>query len=86
MEDKSNCNQPISEPQCENPITTCNDCPYNLPVREQAMKWWNNMNLEDQFYNTNKYNFLLMGNKTRHPNTLTDREIERLYKQDIIFK
>ena len=40
------------------------------------------MNLEDKFYKTIKHNELIEGDKTRHPDTLTGREIEIIYNAD----
>ena len=48
--------------------------------REQAMSWWNAMNLEEQFYKTIEHNSLITGDRTRHPHTLTGSEIETIYK------
>jgi len=48
-------------------------------VRHCAMTWWNSMNLEQQFYKTIKHNELIAGDRTRHPHTLTGREIEIIY-------
>jgi hypothetical protein len=49
-------------------------------MREEALKWWNSMNLEEQFYKTIEVNHLITGDCTRHPHTLTGREIEIIYK------
>ena len=51
-----------------------------MTTREQAMKWWNNLSLEYQFYEvipwlTSKG----LGAAERHPSTLTGREIEELW-------
>jgi hypothetical protein len=51
-------------------------------VRQRALTWWNSMNLEDKFYKTIKHNELIEGDKTRHPDTLTGREIEIIYNAD----
>lgn len=51
--------------------------------RTEALKWWNSMCLELQFYKTIKYNSLITGDNTRHPSTLTGREIELIYNKDI---
>jgi len=50
--------------------------------RHIAMIWWNTMSLEEKFYKTIKYNELIVGDKTRHPNTLTGREIEAIWNAD----
>lgn len=47
--------------------------------RREAIEWWNAMSLEDQFYKTIEYNRLIMGDRTRHPDSLTGREIEIIY-------
>lgn len=51
-------------------------------VRQCTLTWWNSMNLEDKFYKTIKHNELIEGDRTRHPNTLTGREIEIIYNAD----
>ena len=51
-------------------------------VRQRALTWWNSMNLEDKFYKTIKHNVLIEGDRTRHPDTLTGREIELIYLAD----
>jgi len=51
-------------------------------IREKAMEWWNNMGLEQKFYKTIKHNDLIIGDTTRHPNTLTGKEIEIIYKAE----
>jgi hypothetical protein len=51
-------------------------------VRQRALTWWNSMNLEDKFYKTIKHNELIEGDRTRHPDTLTGREIEIIYNAD----
>ncbi len=52
-----------------------------MTMRETAMKWWNDLPLESQFYITIENNALIEGDHTRHPNTLTGGEIETLYNQ-----
>jgi len=49
--------------------------------RQIALEWWQTMNLEQKFYKTIKYNHLIIGDKTRHPSTLTGREVEIIYTQ-----
>ncbi len=44
-----------------------------------ALKWWNKMNLEEQFYITIEHNDLIQGDCTRHPHTLTSTEIEIIW-------
>ena len=51
-------------------------------IRKKAMEWWNSMGLEMKFYNTIKHNHLIVGDHTRHPNTLTGSEIEIIYKSN----
>lgn len=50
--------------------------------REAALQWWDKMNLEEKFYKTIKHNNLIVGDKTRHPDTLTGSEIEKIYKEE----
>jgi hypothetical protein len=52
-------------------------------VREAAMSWWNEMPLEEKFYKCIKQNQLIMGDKTRHPNTLTGYEIESIFLNEV---
>lgn len=54
-------------------------------MRQQALKWWHSMSLEEQFYKTIKHNKLITRDCTRHPNTLTSREIETIYKVEFSF-
>ena len=53
-----------------------------MDKRKQAIKWFNSMSLEEQFYKTIKHNELIKGDRTRHPDTLTGREIEIIYKTE----
>ena len=57
-------------------ITTGGKLP-TLSVRQRALIWWDNMNLEEQFYVTIKHNDLIQGDHT--PHTLTGTEIEIIY-------
>lgn len=50
-----------------------------MKQRESALVWWNDKTLEDQFYVLIENNDIITGDKTRHPSTLTGREIENLY-------
>lgn len=54
-------------------------CNINI-VRESALKWFNSLGLEQQFYKTIECNHLIAGDNTRHPSTLTGLEIEKIYK------
>lgn len=47
--------------------------------REAALEGWYGLTLEEQFYKVIEYNDWIAGDNTRHPNTLTGREIESLY-------
>ncbi len=47
--------------------------------REASLLWWHKLTLEQQFYKIINANHLIINNKTRHPNSLTDREIEIIY-------
>ena len=51
-------------------------------MRKAAMSWWNDMDFENQFFKTIKYNYLIDGDNTRNPNTLTGSEIELIYKTE----
>ena len=51
-------------------------------VRRSALDWFNGLNLEEQFYKTIEHNGLIAGDNTRHPSTLTGREIETIYLAD----
>lgn len=58
----------------------------NLPifsVRQRALLWWNEMNLEEQFYVTIEHNDLIQGDCTRHPHTLTGTEIEIIWRAHV---
>ena len=48
--------------------------------REQALKWWNGLTFEEQFYKTIEANSVIEGDRTRHPHSLTGREVEVIYK------
>ena len=48
-------------------------------VRRSAVEWFNRLTLEEQFYKTIEYNGLISGDNTRHPSTLTGREVETIY-------
>jgi len=52
-------------------------------VRRSAVDWFNELTLEEQFYKTIKHNGLIAGDNTRHPSTLTGREIETIYLADV---
>lgn len=52
-----------------------------MTTREKAINWWNKLSLESKFYEvipwlTSKD----LGAAERHPNNLTGREIEELYR------
>jgi len=51
-----------------------------METRKLAMDWWNKLSFEDKFFKTIQNNNLIVGDKTRHPNTLTGREIEIIWK------
>lgn len=51
-------------------------------VRRSALDWFNRLTLEEQFYKTIEHNGLIAGDNTRHPSTLTGREIETIYLAD----
>ena len=54
-----------------------------MTLREQSLEWWNKMTLEEKFYKTIEYNHLIEGDKTRHPDTLTGREIQVIYNANL---
>ena len=53
------------------------------PIYKNYLDWWNKMNLEEKFYKTIKHNSLISGDNTRHPNTLTENEIEIIFKAEL---
>lgn len=53
-----------------------------MTTREKAMQWWCKMNLEQKLYKTIEHNNLIIGDCTRHPDTLTGSEIELMYKEE----
>lgn len=53
-----------------------------MEIRITALEWFRKMTLEDQFYITIKHNNLIVGDHTRHPDSLTSREIELIYKTE----
>ena len=61
-------------------VKTEND---NLPisnVKQSALKWWNSLTFEQQFFKTIEW--LSNNNRDtteRHPNKLTGREIQEIY-------
>nr|OQX98991.1 MAG: hypothetical protein B6I27_01620 [Erwiniaceae bacterium 4572_131] len=49
-------------------------------VRQSALKWWNSLTFEQQFFKTIEW--LSSNNRNtieRHPNNLTGREIQEIY-------
>ena len=46
------------------------------------LNWFNKLTLEEQFYKTIEHNGLIAGDNTRHPSTLTSKEIETIYLAD----
>ena len=49
--------------------------------RTEVMEWWYSMDLENKFYKTIECNHLLVGDTVdNHPDRLTGREIEIIYK------
>lgn len=50
--------------------------------RELAIEWWNGLTFEEQFFKTIKNNELIVGDKTRHPYSLTGREMEIIWKSE----
>jgi hypothetical protein len=54
-----------------------------MNTREKAMQWWNNLTFEEQFYKTIEANSVIEGDRTRNPNSLTGREIEKIYEYAI---
>ena len=64
-----------------NKKTETEQCPIPS-VRRSAVDWFNRLTLEEQFYKTIEHNGLIVGGITRHPSTLTGREIETIYLAD----
>tara|TARA_R110000796_G_C14373376_1_gene414316 strand:- start:333 stop:635 length:303 start_codon:yes stop_codon:yes gene_type:complete len=48
-------------------------------VRQRAFRWWDAMNLDQQFYKTIAANQLIDGDNTRHPHSLNDKEVILIY-------
>ena len=63
-------------------VTPCykGEAEQSPSVRARALKWFNSLGLEQQFYKTIECNHLITGDNTRHPSTLTGLEIEKIYK------
>lgn len=53
-------------------------------LRREALKWFNDLSLEEQFYKTIEHNGLIAGDNTRHPSTLSGLEIETIYLADSV--
>lgn len=47
--------------------------------RTTALKWWNSLSFLEKFERTIEANSVITGDCTRHPDTLTGNEIERIY-------
>lgn len=47
--------------------------------RIKALEWFKELSFEDKFQKTIQANKVITGDKTRHPNSLTGREIELIY-------
>jgi hypothetical protein len=57
---------------------------YKMPknysqIRADSIDWFNRKTLEEQFYVTIQANELIAGDNTRHPATLTGREVQIIY-------
>ena len=50
----------------------------------EALDWWNDMALEMKFYKTMEFNSAIAGDNTRHPDTLTGREINAIHNAYIL--
>lgn len=50
--------------------------------RRLAIEWWDSLTFEEKFFKTIQNNELIVGDKTRHPNTLTGREVEIVWKSE----
>ena len=50
--------------------------------RRLAIEWWDSLTFEEKFFKTIQNNELIVGDKTRHPNTLTARELEIIWKSE----
>lgn len=51
----------------------------NRSGRQLSMAWWNSLTLEEKFYKTIDANEVIVGDNTRHPDSLTGREITDVY-------
>jgi len=51
-----------------------------LMTNSPSEKWFDSLDLEEQFYATIECNHLIFGDCTRHPSTLSETEIELIYK------
>lgn len=56
---------------------------YISDVSRSSLDWFNRLTLEEQFYKMIEHNELIAGNNTKHPSTLTDKEIETIYLADV---
>ncbi len=53
-----------------------------MTTREKAMQWWYKIGYENQFYKIIEHSDLIIGDKTRNPDTLTGSEIELIYNAE----
>ena len=53
-------------------------------MQSHIQKWWNNLGLEKQFYKVIEFNELIDGDRTTHPSSLNDKDIESIHKADYI--
>lgn len=60
------------------------------PKGKNFLKWFEELSLEERFYKIIKHNELIKGDNTRHPDTLTVKEVEIIFnaefKQDKCIK
>lgn len=46
---------------------------------KHKLNWWNNLSLENQFYKLIAANSVIEGDCATHPNSLSDKEIVKVY-------
>ncbi len=57
----------------------------NTAHLKAALKWWNKHTFEEKFYKTIAANSVIDGDKTRHPDSLSDDEIQSVFEFHICF-
>ena len=49
-------------------------------MKIQAKIWWSKLSLEEKFYKTIAANTVIEGDRTRHPESLTEEDIYNIYE------